>query len=93
VNYTKAQAAPERPREILYAVLYVLSTGCQWCAFPKDLPPRSTVLGWFVRWRCDGVLDRLHFTPYLLRKDGEPLMKQEDLHAPSLPSLYQGVSG
>jgi transposase len=57
-------ASPERLREILNAVLYVLSTGCQWRALPKDLPPRSTVHGWFVRWHCDGVLDRLHFALY-----------------------------
>jgi len=56
----KARPAPERMREILHAVLYVLSTGCQWRALPKDLPPRSTVHGWLVRWHCDGVLDRLH---------------------------------
>ena len=31
---------------------------------PRDLPPRSTVHGWFVRWHCDGVLDRLHFALY-----------------------------
>src|SRR5215212_7919084 len=30
----------------------------------EDLPPRSTVHGWFVRWHCDGVLDRLHFALY-----------------------------
>jgi transposase len=64
VNYTKAQATPERLREILNAVLYVLSTGCQGRALPRDLPPRSTVHGWFVRWHCDGVLDRLHFALY-----------------------------
>jgi len=58
---TKSGATPERLREILNAVLYVLSTGCQGRALPKDLPPRSTVHGWFVRWHCDGVLDRLHF--------------------------------
>jgi transposase len=23
--------------------MYILSTGCQWRALPKDLPPRSTV--------------------------------------------------
>ena len=39
--------APERLREIVNAVLYVLSTGCQWRALPKGLPPRSTVHGWF----------------------------------------------
>jgi transposase len=55
---------PDRMREILNGVLYVLSTGCQWRALPKDLPPRSTVHGWFVRWHCDGVLDRLHFALY-----------------------------
>ena len=29
-------------REVLNAVFYVLSTGCQWKAMPKDLPPKST---------------------------------------------------
>ena len=28
-------------REVLNAVFYVLSTGCQWSALPKDLPPKS----------------------------------------------------
>ena len=30
-------------REIVNGLMYVLSTGCQWRAIPKDLPPRSTV--------------------------------------------------
>ncbi|MHA6646244.1 transposase, partial [Mesorhizobium sp. A623] len=30
-------------REVLNGLLYVLSTGCQWRAVPKDLPPRSTL--------------------------------------------------
>jgi hypothetical protein len=29
----------------------------------------------------------------LLRKNGEPLMQQEDLHAPVTEALYAGVSG
>jgi len=28
-------------REVLNAILYVLCTGCQWQALPKDLPPRA----------------------------------------------------
>ena len=32
-------------REVLNAIFYVLWTGCQWKALPKDLPPRSTVWG------------------------------------------------
>ena len=27
-------------REVMNGVMYVLSTGCQWRAIPKDLPPR-----------------------------------------------------
>ena len=43
-------------REVLNAVFYVLGTGCPWRALPKDLPPRSTVHDYFVRWQCDGTL-------------------------------------
>jgi transposase len=60
-------ATPEwekRLRDILDAVLYVLTTGCQWRQLPKDFPPRSTVHEWFVRWHCSGALDRLHFALY-----------------------------
>jgi hypothetical protein len=35
-------------REVLNAVFYVLATGCQWGALPKDLPPKSTVWGYFA---------------------------------------------
>ena len=38
-------------REIVNAILYVLSTGCQWRALPKDLPPRSTVYDYLALWR------------------------------------------
>ena len=36
-------------REVLNAVFYVLSTGCQWNVLPKDLPPKSTVWDYFSR--------------------------------------------
>lgn len=42
-------------REVLNAILYILATGCQWRALPKDFPPRSTVQGYFYRWRDDGT--------------------------------------
>ena len=44
-----------RLREIMNAILYVLATGCQWRALPTDFPPRSTVQGYFYRWRDDGT--------------------------------------
>ena len=46
-------------REVMNGVMYVLSTGCQWRALPKDLPPKSTVHDYFIFWSCDGTLDRL----------------------------------
>ena len=47
-------------REVWNGVLYVLSTGCQWRAIPKDLPPRSTVHGYLERWIDDRTLERVH---------------------------------
>ena len=45
--------------------MYILSTGCQWRAIPKDLPPCSTAHNYFIWWQCDGVLDRIHDALYV----------------------------
>ena len=52
-------------REIVNGVMYILGTGCQWAALPKDLPPRSTVNDYFRRWEYDGTLDRIHHALYV----------------------------
>ena len=52
-------------REIVNAIMYVLSTGCQWRALPKDLPPRSTVYDYLDLWRWDGTLGRMHHELYV----------------------------
>lgn len=52
------------PRQVLDAILYVLTTGCQWSQLPKDFPPKSTVHDYFVEWHCDGVLSRIHHALY-----------------------------
>ncbi|GGC69930.1 hypothetical protein GCM10011504_54710 [Siccirubricoccus deserti] len=52
-------------REVLNAILYVLWTGCQWKALPKDLPPRSTVWDYLDRWEWDGTLPRIHHALYV----------------------------
>ena len=52
-------------REVVNGLMYVLSTGCQWRAIPKDLPPRSTVNGYFFLWDWDGTLDRVHHALYV----------------------------
>jgi transposase len=52
-------------RAIVDALMYILSTGCQWRALPKDLPPRSTVYDYFDLWSWDGTLDRIHHALYV----------------------------
>jgi len=52
-------------REIVNGLMYVLSTGCQWAALPKDLPARSTVNRYFLRWTDDRTLERLHHALYV----------------------------
>lgn len=52
-------------REVLNAVFYVLSTGCQWQALPKDLPPKSTVWDYFSRWEWEGTIERIHHVLYV----------------------------
>ena len=52
-------------REVVNGLMYVLSTGCQWRAIPKDLPPRSTVHGYLDLWQWDGTLDRIHHALYV----------------------------
>ena len=44
---------------------FILSTGCQWRAIPKDLPARSTLYDYFDLWSYDGTLDRLHDALYV----------------------------
>ena len=51
-------------REVVNGLMYVLSTGCQWRAIPKDLPPRSTVYDYFDLWSWDGTLERIHDALY-----------------------------
>ncbi len=52
-------------REVFNGLLYVLSTGCQWRALPKEFPPRSTVCDDFGLWQADGTLRRIHTTLYV----------------------------
>ena len=46
-------------REIVQAIFYILSTGCQWRALPREFPPYSTVQGYFYAWRDTGRWHRI----------------------------------
>jgi transposase len=52
-------------REVVNGLMYILSTGCQWRAIPKDLPARSTLYDYFDLWSYDGTLERLHHALYM----------------------------
>jgi transposase len=52
-------------REVMNGIMYVLSTGYQWRAVPKDLPPRSTLFDYLNLWSWDGTLDRIHHALYV----------------------------
>ena len=58
-------------REVMNGVMYVLSTGCQWRAIPKDLPPRSTLYDYFDLWSWDGTLERIHHALYVECREQE----------------------
>ena len=54
-----------RPREVdlrvvINAILYILATGCQWRALPKDFPPFTTVQYYFYNWRDTQLWRRIN---------------------------------
>jgi transposase len=42
-------------REIVNGIFYVLRAGCPWRMLPKCFPPMTTVYGWFLRFRREGL--------------------------------------
>jgi transposase len=58
-------------RNVVDGVMYVLSTGCQWRAIPKDLPPRSTLFDYLDLWSWDGTLERIHHELYVKCRERE----------------------
>ena len=60
-----AQGKMGRPRmvnirEVINAILYVVKTGCQWRALPRDFPHWKTVYTYFLRWRNSGKWKEIH---------------------------------
>jgi len=63
--FLPARCRVGRPRQVdlravMNAILYVLATGCQWRALPKDFPPRSTVQYYFYTWRDQRLWRRIN---------------------------------
>jgi putative transposase len=47
-------------RQVLNAIFYVLTTGCQWRQLPREFPKWTAVYYYFYVWRLDGTWERLH---------------------------------
>jgi len=47
-------------REVLNAIRYLATSGCQWRMLPKDFPPLSTVQRYFYAWRNSGLLTTIN---------------------------------
>ena len=47
-------------REILNGIFYVQRTGCQWEMMAHDLPPHTTVYGYFQKWQRKGIWQSIH---------------------------------
>jgi transposase len=47
-------------RSVVDALLYLLTTGCQWRLLPKEFPPYSTVQRFFYGWRDEGIWHRIN---------------------------------
>ena len=47
-------------RALLDGMFYLVRTGCQWRALPREYPPWQTVYHYWRRWRLDGTWARLH---------------------------------
>ena len=56
-------------RDVLNAIFYVLATGCQWSALPKDLAPKSTAHDYFIMLDRSGALRRIHEALYIAARE------------------------
>lgn len=66
-----------RLRDVVDAILYMATTGCQWAQLPRDFPPPSTVQRYFYGWRDGGLWQTLRFhlaleTRELEGRDAQP---------------------
>jgi len=48
-----------QPRRVFEAIAYVLRTGCQWKALPKENGSASSVHRYFLEWKRCGVFTKL----------------------------------
>src|ERR1051325_164086 len=50
---------PAEPRKVISGILYVLRTGCQWNAAPREFGSGKTLHRYFQRWTRRGVFKKM----------------------------------
>ena len=58
-------------RDVVDAILYIASTGCQWSLLPNDFPPPSTVQRYFYAWRDSGLLVTINHHLVMAAREAE----------------------
>ena len=58
-------------REVVNALFYIASTGCQWRQLPKEFPPYSTVQGYFYPWSRDGTWLTINHALVVMARENE----------------------
>jgi putative transposase len=66
------KTSPERAREYINAIVYLVHSGCSWRMLPHDLPPWSSVSTYFRKLIRDGTWERMNdrLREELRRQDG-----------------------
>jgi transposase len=69
-EFDRTSAQDER-REVVNALFYIASTGCQWRQLPKEFPPCSTVQGYFYPWSRDGTWLTINHALVVMARENE----------------------
>ena len=78
-------------REVVNAVLYIATSGCQWRMLPREFPPVSTVQRYFYDWRDSGLWETIHFHLALRTRELEGREAQPTAGVPPLSRLRRRI--
>ena len=78
-------------REVVNAVLYIATSGCQWRMLPREFPPVSTVQRYFHDWRDSGLWETIHFHLALQTRELEGRKAQPTAGVPPLSRLRRRI--